>query len=269
MARVMSENLSVPLQVGARSAVALAFLAIAVRVRRVSLDVSRATQVRACVLGVTFALTGFLYTVAANNTKLTNVVFVFLALGPVASVLLARLLFGERIRPPLLVAISLTLLGIFAISPPTSSFDIGVAAAIGAGLLSGGSNIARRWLKDVDWMVVVFFQSAVTVALSAFVTVVDPGEAVHGTAAFPFAMVAISAVSTLAVSALLLYGYRHLDVGTGSLILSTELIFVLLLGWLAYGEVPTNSEWLGCSIIAAGTLLAVHASRRAATLEAV
>jgi drug/metabolite transporter (DMT)-like permease len=266
MARVLSESFSVPVQVGIRSAVVLTLVVIVLKVRKSSLRIPQSQQWRAGVLGLTFGATGLLYTVAANNTKLSNVVFIFLALGPVSSVVLARVMFGEVIHRKLLMAIGLTVCGILVISPPTSAMDLGVLAAIGAGILSGGSNIARRWLKDVDWMIVVVYQSAVTVVLGAVFELFNSGDAVHDVSVLPVAMVFVSAVSTLLVSAMLLYGYKHIDVGTGSLILSTELIFVVVLGWLAYDEVPTLAEWCGCALISAGTVLAVkRRGKRAVT----
>lgn len=255
MARVMNESFSAPVQVAFRAVVGLTVLSILVRVKRLRLDIARAQQRRAVALGVTFALTGLLYTIAVNNTKLTNAIFIFLALGPVASVLLARQLFGERIDSRLMGAIVLTMTGILVITRPTAAVDIGALAAIGAGLLSGFSNIARRWLKDVDWVVVLFYQSAVTVLVGSFVAALDPGEALHDLALAPVLIGVLYAMATITVSALLLYGYSHIDVSTGSLILSTQLIFVVALGWLAYDEVPTPLEWFGCALIAAGSLL--------------
>ncbi len=60
-----------------------------------------------------------------------------------------------------------------------------------------------------------------------------------------FIAVIAFAVLQLILNHLLLFGFQHFDVNIGTVILSLELFFAAILGFLIFGEALTANEFLG------------------------
>jgi drug/metabolite transporter (DMT)-like permease len=59
----------------------------------------------------------------------------------------------------------------------------------------------------------------------------------------------------ISIGNLLLFGFKHVDVNIGTVILSTEIIFALILGFVFYDEVPVAHEIIGGMFIFAASIL--------------
>ncbi len=60
------------------------------------------------------------------------------------------------------------------------------------------------------------------------------------------------AADVIVITYLVFYGFRHLEAQIGSLLLLSELIFILILGFVVYREVPTTAQFIGGAFIVLG-----------------
>ncbi len=71
----------------------------------------------------------------------------------------------------------------------------------------------------------------------------------------PWLANSLYAIDVIIVTYLVFYGFKHLEAQIGSLIVLSELIFVLVLGFVFYQEVPTVMQLIGGGFILAGMIV--------------
>ena len=54
---------------------------------------------------------------------------------------------------------------------------------------------------------------------------------------------------------LMIIGFNNFDLNLGTIVLSSELLFASIFGYLIYKEVPTINELIGCGLIAFSVII--------------
>ena len=190
---------------------------------------------------------------AATATVLsfTNVIFTTLLAGPVL---------GERVDRWRWAGTLIGMGGIALMLRPGSGTDpLGAAMAIGGALTWCGITLTSRSLTRTEstatilaWVGLVTFSGAAPFAAAAWVPL-GPGNLL------------ILAVLALASPGIIWLVTDALRVGEASAVTPFQylrLVFVTLVAWLAWGELPDAWGWAGAAIILAGALVITVAEAR-------
>jgi probable blue pigment (indigoidine) exporter len=266
-------------------AVSVAFLLVVARVRGVQLPSGRDGRLlgRLGLLnpGLAYALS------LVGLTQISASLSVLLwALEPILILGLAALVLSERLRPSIVVASAIAIvgLGLVVFDPLASGSALGIAlTAAGVGVCAIYTVAARAWLPGTNdsTLGVVLAQQAYALGLAIAVLA---GLALAGWPVLPATVSAGAAISA-AASGLLYYAFAYLfylsalrtvraSVASAAFYLIP--VFGVSLGWLA-GERLEPVQWVGGAIVvaavaaiavrAAGPLDAAQPSRAAASAQ--
>ncbi|GGI48479.1 ABC transporter permease [Agromyces flavus] len=213
----------------------------------------RASILGALNVGVFFAL---VYLVA--QLLPTSVASTVMATSPVAMMLLARLLAGERLRAIPMIGAAIGLAGVvLLLAGDAGAVDpLGVVASVIAMLLSSlGYVLAKRWRDGTDVLAVTWWQllAGGAMLVPAALLVEGAPRALDGAGVAAFAYVSIVATAIAFVA--WFGGLAHLPAGTVGLIGLLNPVTGVLLGVLLAGEVLGGWQVAGLALVLAGILL--------------
>lgn len=198
--------------------------------------------------------------------------------APVHTALLAGLFLHERVRPVVLVAIALSLVGVTLIAKPSfvfSSIEASypawiVYAALCGAFLSGAAYTFVRKLKDTDHALVVILWFSWVGALGALPFAFTEVLGLEGRGAFaPWVLpsgrtwlwLLMVGVMTHIAQLCLTRGLHLEAAGRASAVGYLQVVFAFVWGLLFFGTVPDALTLLGAGIVVGGVLLVVRARR--------
>ena len=216
--------------------------------------------------GLLFPFSVILWTLAVTHGTIRAATFGLYLGSLFASAALGRFFFAERLSRSEWWAFAVALGGVVAFASPWEGLDAdGFSLLLGTagGLVQAVNLCYRRWLGEMSRPMVVTVQGlagfavsiAFALAVSSDFSVPSPGMLAAGI---------LYGATVVLVSFLLLAGARNISVGSGSIILSSELVWAVGLGAAIFGEVPTAPQVVGCILL----LAAVFLSKSGITLPA-
>ena len=188
----------------------------------------------------------------------TNVASMIMATSPIALMLLAWPLLGERPRVLPAVGAALGIVGVLVMfASRTGGVDpLGLLASTAAMAMSSvGYILATRWGTDVDVLSLTGWQLIAGGLLLAPAAVVAEGAppALDGTAVLGFAYVSV--VATALAFWAWFEGLRHLDAATVGLVGLLNPVTGVLLGTIVAAEVLGARQLLGLALVFGGILI--------------
>lgn len=178
--------------------------------------------------------------------------------NPVLTALAAALLLGEHMGWKEVLLVGVSLIGVLIVARPEFVFG-GTArldpTAVGIGLaaaaLSAGSWVTIRSIRHDPPLLIVFYFSLLTVALSLPIMLEDwvrptPVE---------LAAILVAGVTTHAAQLWITWGLRLERAGRATAVSYVQIVFAAAWGWLLFGELPDLWTWLGASVIVGSTLV--------------
>ncbi|MEM8601258.1 MAG: DMT family transporter [Bacteroidota bacterium] len=198
--------------------------------------------------------------------------------APVHTALLAGLFLHERVRPVVLIAIALSLVGVTLIAKPSFVFSSAetsypawiVYAALGGAFLSGAAYTFVRKLKDTDHALVVILWFSWVGALGALPFAFTPLLGVEGRGAFAawvlpsgwaWLWLLMVGVMTHIAQVCLTRGLHLEAAGRASAVGYLQVVFAFVWGLLFFGTIPDALTLLGAGIVVGGVLLVVRSRR--------
>ncbi len=196
---------------------------------------------------------------------------------PMFAVLFAALFLGERVRIVRLSAVALGLVGVSIVIAPrlsVGSADLTTGATLGAimvlvaSILRAMVQIHVRRLVQTDTTAAIVFYFSMTASTLALLTL--PLGWATGLAALEWTSPAMWVLAVLVLSGLIggvaqimvTASYRF---GSASMLAPFDyasMIFASLIGYVAFGEVPTGAIVLGASLVIAGGVLIIWRERQ-------
>ena len=210
------------------------------------------------IVSLSAALTTAPYYIAILHMSLGTTMFVFYAVSLITSICLGTLYFKEKVTPVKLTAFGLGILGIvflFIDSVKIYALIYILAAAFAGLMYSFSSVFSKKISSDYSNIHISTFNTAVILVVNLILSLL-----VHEVWYTNFISVSwltnvAYAVATVCTIVLVIYGFKRTEAQIGSLLLLAELPFVILFGWLFYGEVPTLLTIVGgCLIVVAMAL---------------
>ncbi len=244
--RVLSDMFGDYAQVAARMGLAFILLFIVAllfgRIKRLS----RTQILYSLLLGV--ATTGILvfFTMAVVEIKIATAVFLLYAASMISSLIFGTIFFKESLGIKKVIALVLAFVGLWMFGDVLIAITFGVFVALLSGVCEGVGNGIRKALTGADRTTVLLYQFFVNASFAAVLAVFFTAEPIIreiGTG--PIVAVVAFAICQLVLNHLLLFGFQHFDVNIGTVILSLELFFAAILGFLIFGEALTTNELFG------------------------
>ncbi len=195
--------------------------------------------------------------ISFNNIPIGTNYFLFHS-GMISSgYIFGKLAFGEKLNKSKIASLILAFTGIGLIYSLSAGADlIYYILALTSGFLSGTwTTFTKKFSDYYPNIQLVFIDSLVTVLVSLLGLLIF-GDSVP---AFSFSIawfgVLLLAISYLVASALVIYGYRHLEAQVGSVIMPLEIVFGALSGLIFLGETIPLFSVIGGLFIVAGAFL--------------
>jgi drug/metabolite transporter (DMT)-like permease len=253
--REMSKMFGDAAQVTARLSigflVATSLISVTGRMRRFP----KANHGRLFSLGAAQAGIYTFFTLSVTQTKIANTTFLLFAGIILVSTVLGVVIFRERITIWLATSIALALCGLVIYNGPSIDTDSATAFGILAGCCAGLTTTFRKLLKNEDALVIVWVSLGYATLVSLALLAISNDEMIR-TVSWPSALATMAfGVLVVTQSQLVTYAFSHVNLSAGSVILSTELVFGALFGWIGYNEVPTSAELAGALFIVCGAIL--------------
>lgn len=202
------------------------------------------------------------YVLAVLDGEVMRVLLLFY-LSPLWTVLLARLLLGERLHPPGMVVIGLSLCGaIVMLWHPAMGMPwprcVAEWTGLGAGFMFALNNVLIRRTGElsIELKSMVSFLGVIVCGALLLPWVTLPSQTTL-TGANYFLLLLISVV-LLAVNLVVQYGLTHVNANRAIVILLFELVVAALASWLLAGEYMGVREWAGGALIILASLFSGH-----------
>ncbi len=234
---------------------AVALFVIVTR-RPIRIRINSGQYFRILALGVVTSLGALMFVVAVNRIDVAGALFLSQAANIVVAVLLGKLFFNERLNGQAGIAVGCALIGVSLYTGVTFDVGIGSVAALVSGVFVCTGFAIRKLVVGIPRSTVMLHQFAIGFLVSSAIAVAASGDAIRqfdGTALF--AGIAYTGVALLG-QILLLYGFAHFNINLGAIILTSELVFGALVGWVAFNEIPTLLQMVGGMFIAAAAVIA-------------
>jgi drug/metabolite transporter (DMT)-like permease len=255
LVRAMSSMWGDKAQVAVRYALVFIVLLLYGFVRKTQAKIPRHKLLYAVALGFMFALVVLFFTFAIQKTTIANSLFTFYATNMIVSFVFGTFILRERVSKSKLVAIIFALAGLSFYAGALVAGSPGIIFGILAGVCAGVTNVLYKLLSGVDRSAVVRMQYGIGTVFTVLVTWFSGDQIIRKVSLHGMVTTVVFALVLIVAANLLIYGYQHFDVNIGTVILSMELVFGTLLGFIFYGEVPAVHEFLGGALIFAGSVL--------------
>lgn len=251
LVRILSEMFGTYAQVAARMGLAFVFLLTLALVFKKIQPLSKKQIVTSIILGIVSTSIIVFFTIAITEIKIATTIFLLYAASIFSSLLIGTFIFKEKLGAQKIIAIILAFFGLYTFMSSSIALGLGfgTVAAILSGVSEGIGNGIRKGLTGADKTTVTLIQFLVITICSSFLIVLFNETAVRtiSTEAI-IALVSFSALQ-LVLNYLLLYGFQNFDVNIGTVILSLELFFAAILGFVFFGESITGTEIIGGLIV--------------------
>lgn len=222
---------------------------------------------RSAVLGVLTTGAFFALVYVAAQTLPTSIASTVMAVGPVAMMLAAWVLLGQRPRLRAVVGGVLGVAGVAVMllgGGEGAGLDPrGIAASVAAMVLSSvGYVLATRWRGEIDVLPLTAWQlvAGALVLLPAAVVVEGAPPALDGTALLGFAYVSL--VATALANVAWFASLRRLGPSTVGLVGLLNPVTGVLLGTVLAAETLTARQVLGIAVVLGAMVLGATAGRR-------
>jgi drug/metabolite transporter (DMT)-like permease len=234
-------------QVAARAAVACIISLILVFYQKVKLDIPKNKRLQVLLFAISFPLSIVFFTLSVVSIKAANSVFMIYVGSLATAFLVGKLVYKESINLQKILALILALCGlIFFVYPfDIRTLGLGVVFGLVAGVFDGLTNSLRKSLGGINRSVLLVYQYGLG-ALIGLSGALFVGETLIKTFnPLSLLVLIIFGVCLTLIGNLLTYGFNHFDVNIGTVVLSTELFFALIVNYFFLKEVPLPKEIIG------------------------
>ena len=195
--------------------------------------------------------------IAYNNLTIGTVLFVYYAGFALNGFLFGYLFFKEKINTVKVIALILSLTGIFLVfsSPILQKELLFLLLALVSGITSSFWFIISKKISTYPYSQILAVDSLIVFILCLIISVVV-GEHIS----FPslsIQWISVFGLTAVSLGAFLLsvYGFRLLQAQVASLLLLLEVVFGVFLGWIFFSEIPTSQALIGGGLILIGVSL--------------
>jgi drug/metabolite transporter (DMT)-like permease len=239
IAKYLSEFMSAYQVVGWRCLIAFLFLLPLLMLFRQGLVLKKENSTQIFWFVTSFAISVILFTLAIFYASVSVAVFSFYAATLVFSFIVGYLSFGEKVNTYKWIAIALVTLAMMLLTRPFEGFvlELGLLFGIGAGFLQAVTSKYQKILGESSDKISLLFVQTLGGAIAGFGGVVLLGQSfVPNLDVFGTLVLAAFGFFFLLISYLFLVGFKYANLNTGSVLVSTELLFAPLMAFILLSE---------------------------------
>jgi drug/metabolite transporter (DMT)-like permease len=243
-------------QVAARFALVWIILIIFAQFRRKKTSIPSSSMFHAVLYSV-FAATAILFfTLSVQATTIANTLFTSNATELFVAFLLGTILLREKLTARKIIAIVLALVGLTLYSHSILVGSAGIIFGLLGGATTAACNLLAKKLKGVDLSAIMRMQFGIgTLFMIVLTCIFSPHDIIRTVSVEGFVATVLFALILIAATRLVLYGFQHSDINIASVVLSSQLAFGALLGFIVYHEVlATHEIWSGLLILCAAVI---------------
>lgn len=245
-------------QVGLRSGVSALLFAGIMVVRRLPWRPRSAPWGLALLLMLAFPLMTIFWTLSVVTIKASNALFLLYGTNFLFALAIGVTQFRERLTRVKLTAAILFLLGVYCFAQPSAQWiwSVGVAYGLASGFFEALTNAARKALPLSEVWTLLLYQ-ALAGAVLGLGLAWGTQEPMWQTVAPQHVLVlAIFGVEIVLSCWLMHYGFNHVPLKLGTMLVAIELIFTVGLNAWWLHEIPSSREWLGAAIMLTAIVVA-------------
>ena len=208
---------------------------------------------------VSLPLTIIFYTLSILKTKIILAVAT-LYLGSILFSLISGILFFKEkltVKKGLAIVASILALYYFTIPFSLTNINIGLVFGVLSGFTDALSNSFKKHLGGkVDRFLLIAIQMMGTIIVSFALVFYTKTLTIPQISPFIFGIGLLFGFFLMLNNYLMLVGFHNFDLNLGTIVLSSELLFASIFGYLFYKEIPTFNELIGGGLIAFSVIIA-------------
>lgn len=234
-------------QVALRGLVAMCAAFILANIKKASFKIPKDKILPVLMFALSFPLAIIFFTLSVISTKAANSVFTLYIGSLLISFFAGTFFFKEKINLQKILGMIFVVFGLLALIFPFNIklLSAGVIWGLLAGIMEGTTNVLRKYLSKLDRNVILTYQYGTAVILALLVALLS-GQVMLKAFSWPALLILLIFGLCLAlIGNLLNYGFANFDMNVGTIILSTELFFALIVNYLFLGESPLINEIIG------------------------
>ena len=259
LVRLLSDELTNYQQILFRSVVGFILASIIIVILKRKISFKNISLINLFFFAVSLPLTIIFYTLSILKTKIILAVAT-LFLGSILFSLVSGILFFKEkltFKKGMAIISSIIALYYFTIPFSLSNINAGLIFGVLSGFMDALSNTFKKHLGGkVDRFLLISIQMMGTIIVSLIL--------MFYTKAFTFPIISpfiliiglLFGFLLMLNNYLMLVGFHNFDLNLGTIILSSELLFASIFGYLFYKEIPTLNELIGGGLIAFSIIVA-------------
>lgn len=207
-------------------------------------------RITAIAYSVIAALSILFFTLSVQATTIANTLFTSNATELFVAFILGSFFLKEKITTKKLIAILLAVLGLILYSDSILVGSLGIIFGMLGGGLTAFCNLLAKKLKGVDLAAIMRLQFGLgAVFMMGLTLIFSPNDIIRTVSLEGIIATVLFALILIAATRLVLYGFQNSDINVASVILSSQLAFGALLGFLVYQETLAPHELLSGVLI--------------------
>jgi len=257
-ARLMKAHMSNPMQIFSRMLIVSLLLAPYLWINRKKLRMYMGKLPLFVIFILSFPVYVLFFTVSVNTIKVANAFFYIFIATTLTSYLIGSIFFREKVGTKEILVSSLLTLGLLAFMYPFNQQQniTGIVAGLLSGIAWGISNATRKFYDGkIDRWFVIFLQMLVGATLGLLLAFATRSLYVVDWNIQASIILFFYATGNIIVQYLLFIGLKNFDLNLSSIVLASQLVFVVIVGMIFLKELPTQSELIGAILVSAAIVL--------------
>ncbi len=244
--------------IGSRYLFALPLSLLSIIAKKEKLSFGTAAQRPLLLYSLLFPLSGIFFVLAVFYTKISLAIFAFYIANLLSSLVVGKLLHREQFDVAKKVAFVLSILAVFIFTRPFDgfAFDFGMILGYVSGILQTAASHYQKKHSAIfsdSAFALVHIVGGIVLGFGIAFSIGDFG--IFSLPAYALALAVLYGFSLFLISYLFVYGYERADIGTGTLLTSSELVFGPIIAYLVFAETLGFPELFGGALAIAATIL--------------
>ena len=208
------------------------------------------------------ALSILFFTLSVQMTTIANTLFTSNATELFVAFLLGSFLLNEKLTPNKIIAILLAFIGLSLYADSILTGSAGVIFGLLGGATTAICNLLAKKLKGVDLGSIMRWQFGIgTIFMVVLTILLSPDDIIRTISLEGTIATVLFALILIVATRLVLYGFQHSDINIASVILSSQLAFGALLGFIIYHETLSTHEMLSGLLILCAAIVGSFAQK--------
>ena len=256
--RLLGNELTNFQQIAFRNLIALAIAILIIYFSKISINLGKVEKKHILRFGIAFPLAVIFFTYSFLETKIVLGIFSFYVGSILSSLLIGFYFFNEKIDTKKFISLILVCIGLlfFILPVGLERIDKGIVFGLVAGFFDAVANSYRKYLSGKMHRVLLTSIPLVGGLLIAiFLMLINNEQIVPHVSTNGIIVGLVFGGLLFLVNYLTFVGFSNFDLNLGTIVISSELFFASLFGYLVYKEVPLINEIYGSLLIVSAIIV--------------